>query len=117
MAVTPKRLVQGAALTSSWSNTLYNVPSYVVSTTVKQMVVCNQDTVSRTFYYAITPNSTAPVANSPYVMFYSITLQANETKIFGLTDVLLPGYYIQAKVGEADTTRTVNLTVSGMEST
>lgn len=117
MAVTPKRLIAGAALTTSWSNALYNVPTTALSATAKQLIVCNQDTVPRTFFYAVTPNSTNPVANSPYVLFYSVTLQANETKVFGLTDVMAQGYYIQAKTGEADTTRTVNITVSGMENT
>lgn len=116
MALTPRRLVAGAALTNAWAS-LYTVPSSVVSVTTKQIVVTNQDTVARTFFYAVTPNSTDPVANSPYVMFYAVTLQPNSSKTIGLTDVMPTGYYIKGKSGETDTTRTVNITVSGYENT
>jgi len=46
-----------------------------------------------------------------------VSLQANESKVFGLTDVMPSGYFIQVKAGEAGGGNLVSLTVSGMENT
>jgi len=112
--ITPKRLIVGSALTTSWAYP-YQVPATVLTSTVKQLVVCNTDTVVRTFYYAVTTTTGAP--SVAQTLFNAVSLQANESKVFGLTDVVPSGYYIQAKVGEAGGGDLVSLTVSGMEST
>lgn len=110
-------MITGAALTTTWRNDLYNVAASTISATVKQMVVCNMDAVPRTFYYAVTSTSSAPAAYDPTIMFNAVTLQSHETKIFGMTDVVPSGWYLQAKVGEAGGGNYVSLTVSGMENT
>lgn len=112
--ITPKRLVVGSALTTSWAYP-YQVPAAVLSATAKQLVVCNTDVVPRTFYYAVTATSAAPTVAQ--TMFNAVSLQANESKVFGLTDVMPSGYYLQAKVGEAGGGNIVSMTVSGMENT
>jgi len=112
--ITPRRLIVGSALTTSWAY-LYQVPLTVLSATAKQLVVCNTDTVARTFYYAVTATTSAPTVAQ--TMFNSVSLQANESKVFGLTDVMPSGYYIQVKAGEAGGGNLVSLTVSGMENT
>lgn len=112
--ITPKRLIAGFALTTSWAYP-YQAPVTVLSSTVKQLIVCNTDAVTRTFYYAVTATTGAPTVAQ--TMFNAVTLQVNESKVFGLTDVMPSGYYIQCKAGEAGGGDLVSLTVSGMEST
>ena len=112
--ITPKRLIVGYALTASWAYP-YTVPATVLSATAKQLIVCNTDTVVRTFYYAVTATTSTP--SVAQTMFNAVTLQVNESKVFGLTDVMPSGYYIQCKAGEAGGGSLVSLTVSGMEST
>lgn len=114
MAITPKRLVAGTQLTSSWT-LLYYASSSVLSATTKQLVVCNTDTVARTFHYAVTPLNSAPAPYDGTIMFNGVTLQPNETKLFGLTDVIPTGSYIQGKTGETGSGNYVTITVSGME--
>ena len=112
--ITPKRLIVGSALTTSWAYP-YQVPATVLTSTVKQLVVCNTDTVVRTFYYAVTTTTGAP--SVAQTLFNAVSLQANESKVFGLTDVVPSGSYIQVKAGEAGGGDLVSITVSGMEST
>jgi hypothetical protein len=112
--ITPRRLVAGYALTVSWAYP-YLVPSSALSATAKQLVVCNTDAVVRTFYYAVTSTTSAPTVAQ--TMFNAVSLQANESKVFGLTDVMSSGYYIQCKAGEAGGGDLVSITVSGMENT
>ena len=109
--ITPTRLINGVALTASLA-TYYTVPSTVLSATAKQLVVCNTDSVSHTFTYEVIPSGgTAGVAAT---MFSSVTLQPHQTSIFGLTDVMAVGTFIQAS---ADTAAVVSLTLSGMVNT
>ena len=112
--ITPKRLIAGTALTTAWAYP-YQVPSTVLSATAKQLIVCNTDTVVRTFFYAVTLTTSAPTVAQ--TMFNSVSLQANESKVFGLTDVIPSGSYIQCKAGEAGGGNIVSITVSGMENT
>lgn len=115
MAITPKRLIAGSQLSTSWA-LYYTVPSSVISATAKQIVVCNTDTVPRTFYYAVTATSSAPgTDHDGTIMFHAVTMQANETKVIGLTDVMPTAYCIYAKAGEAGGGSYVTFTVSGME--
>ena len=111
MAVSPSATVPGVALTSSWA-VYYTVPSTVVATTAKMLLVCNTDTAAHTFSYAVMPSTAAP--NVAGTRFSATTLKAHETKVIGLTDVMLPGYTIQAK---ADTGTVVSMTISGGDNT
>lgn len=112
--ITPKRLIAGTALTTSWVYP-YQAPTTVLSATAKQLIVCNTDTVVRTFFYAVTTTTSAPTVAQ--TIFNSVSLQANESKVFGLTDVIPSGSYIQCKAGEAGGGNIVSITVSGMENT
>ncbi len=112
--ITPRRMVAGYALTTSWAYP-YQVPAAVLSATAKQLIVCNTDTVVRTFYYAVTASTGAPTVAQ--TVFNAVSLQVNESKVFGLTDVMPSGYYLQVKAGEAGGGNLVSMTVSGMEST
>lgn len=114
MAITPKRFVAGSALTTSWA-TYYTVPTSVITATTKQIILCNTDTVSRTAFVAVVPTGGSQSAAN--TIFNGVSLQAGETKIFGLTDVMPTSYFIQAKAGEAGGGDLVSMTVSGMENT
>lgn len=110
--ITPKRLIAGIALPSSYGVALYTVASPVLTATVKQVLVCNTDTIARTFTYQVRPSGGSD--SVAVTLFNAVTLQPNETKIFGLTDVMPTGYEIYAKASAASV---VSLTVSGMENT
>ena len=109
--ITPKRLVAGAALTNTLV-TYYTTTAPVSSATTKQLLLCNTDTVARTFTMnVIPPAGAASVSNT---LFSAVTIQPGETKVFGLTDVMPVGYFLQAK---ADAGAVVSMTISGMENT
>ena len=109
--ITPKRLIPGSALTNALV-TYYTVSSAVISATMKQLIFCNTDTLSHSFTMnVIPPAGAASVANT---VFSAVVIQAGETKIFGLTENMPTGYFIQAK---ADVGAVVSMTASGMENT
>lgn len=110
--VTPTRLIAGNLLSAAWA-TVYTVPTSAQSATAKQLVLCNTDTQARTFYYAVIPSGGSNGAQ--YIMFNGATIQSNETRVFGLTDVMPQGTYIQVKAGEAGGGNLVSITLSGME--
>lgn len=118
MAITPSRLIAGTAITTTWTE-LYNVPSTVLSATVKQLIVCNTDSIPRTLYYVVSNSigELGPIENDPGSIFYKMTLQANETKIFGMTDVMGIGCSIYAKSGEEGNGNYITISASGMELT
>lgn len=110
MAVTPKRLVPGSALTNALA-TYYTVPA---STTViaKELVLCNTDVVTHTVDLHIVPNGgTAVAANQ---ILQNIALTNGETKIYSLSSVMEIGATIQAS---ADAGAVVSIAVSGVEIT
>lgn len=98
MAYTEKRVIGGSALTAA-SVDYYTVPASTTAI-VKELIFCNTDTVSRTFTVYVTPTSgTTPAAQ--YAVFNAVTIQPNETKIFGLTSVLPAGYTVKALASSA----------------
>ena len=111
MAYTEKPLVPGSALTASAAG-YYTVPA-ATTTIVKEIEICNTDSVTRTFTLYMLPTAgTSPgVANT---MFISVTMQPSETKIFGLTRVLTQGNTISAFASQAGV---VALNGSGVERT
>lgn len=111
MAYTEKRLVLGSALTNT-SADYYTTPD-VTTTIVKEIVICNTDVSARTFTMYITP-TTATVPAVANTIFNLVTIQPNETKIFGLTEVLPPGYTIKAL---ASANAVVSFAASGIERT
>ena len=111
MAYNEKAFVSGSALTNAYA-TYYTVPSTVLKSIVKEIVVCNTSTNPETFTMNIIPSAGAPaVANTE---FNAITLQPNETKIFGRTRVMNIGDFIQAK---CSTGAVMSLDISGVERT
>jgi hypothetical protein len=112
MAFTEKRLVAGSLLTGT-AATYYTVTAPVVKTIIKEMTFCNTDVATAyTFTLYIVPLAgTAADANTE---FKAVTLQPGETKIFGRTDVMELGSFIQAL---ASTASKIAFSVSGVERT
>jgi hypothetical protein len=112
MAYTEKRLVQGSLLTAT-AATYYTVSAPVKKTIIKEMTFCNIDTtVPYTFTLYIVPLS--GTAGDDNTEFKTVTLQPGETKIFGRSDVMEVGSFIQAL---ASTTLKISFSCSGIEKT
>lgn len=108
--ITPKRLVAGSALTGSLAT--YYTAGTGVTAIVKEIVLCNTHTAAITVDVHIIPTGgSGAVANQ---IFQDLALQAGETKMFSVSEVLTAGYFIQALASTADK---VALTVSGVEVT
>lgn len=105
----PKRLITGSTLTTSYVD-YYQVPTAVTSAAVKQLVVCNTDTGIQSFSLQVRPTGGAD--SVAYTLFNNVPLQPNESKVFGLTDVVPSGSSIYAKASVAGL---VSITASGME--
>lgn len=111
VAITPKKMVPGSALTAS-AATYYTVGADVSKAVVKEIEFCNTDTVNRTVTMYIIPSAgSAAAANTVY---YQITLQAGETKTFSRSTVMLTGGFIQALASSAGV---VSFNASGVEYT
>lgn len=108
MTITPKRLISGVALTTSYVN-LYAV-SGVTSAVIKSLLVCNDTSSSQTVSVQIRPQNGIDLVD--YNILSSSVLQPYETKVFGLTEVMPNGYSIWAKASNASA---VSITASGME--
>jgi len=109
---TEKRLVVGSLLTAS-AATYYTCTAPVVKTIIKEITFCNTDTATAyTFTFHIVPLAgTAAAAN---MEFNAVTLQPGETKIFGRSDVMEVGSFIQAL---ASTNAKIAMSISGVERT
>lgn len=108
--ITPKRLIAGSALTGSLA-TYYTTPA-ATTTIVKEIVLCNTDTAARTVDLHVIPSAgSGAVANQ---ILQDLALQAGETKIFSLSQVLPAGTFIQAL---ASTAAVVSINASGVEIT
>lgn len=111
MAITPKKMVAGSALTAS-AATYYTVDTTVKQAIVKEVEFCNTDTAPRAVtLYIIPSGGSAAVANEVYA---AMTIQAGETKNFSRSTVMLPGGFLQAL---ADSAGVVSINVSGVEYT
>jgi len=111
MAYTEKRIVPGSLLTDS-AATYYTATAPVLKTVIKEITLCNTHTTAVTFTLYIVPSGgSAADANAE---FYTVTLQAKETKIFGRTSVMETGDFIQALASVASK---VAFSASGVERT
>lgn len=112
MAYTEKRLVAGSLLTGS-AVTYYTCTAPVIKTIIKEMTFCNTDAATAYTFtlYLVPSGGTAADAN---MEFKTVTLQPGETKIFGRTDVMEVGGFIQAL---ASTTLKIAFSCSGVERT
>lgn len=105
MALTAKSLSH-SALTATTTTTLYTVPAST-STIVKEILLCNTDTVARTV--TLQAGSTSGVADR---IINTLNIQANETKTISLSTVLTTG---QTITGGASTGSVVSCLISGVE--
>ena len=108
---TEKRLVQGTLLTGQ-AVTLYRCLSPTVSTIIKEISVCN--TTDSPFTFSLYAVVNGQVVADRYAVFKTVTMQPNETKIFGLSTVLETGDFIS---GLASTTGVLSVAASGVERT
>jgi hypothetical protein len=112
MAYMEKRLVVGSLL-GTVASTYYTVTAPVVKTVVKEMTFCNTDSsVAYTFTLHVVPLSGS--AGDANIEFKSVTLQPYETKIFGRTDVMELGSFIQ---GLSNVASKIAFSCSGVERT
>ena len=111
MAYTEKALIDGTFLTES-AVTLYTCTAPVTKTIVKEITFCNTGSIAYTFTLYIVP--LGQTAADRYARFKTVTIQPNETKIFGLSTVLEVGSFISAL---ASTTSVVAISASGVERT
>ena len=111
MAYTEKRIVPGSLLTDS-AATYYTATAPVLKTVIKEMTFCNVHTSAVTITVYIVPSGGA--ADNANAEFYTATLQAKETKIFGRTSVMETGDFIQALASVASK---VAFSASGVERT
>lgn len=109
---TEKRFVVGSLLTDA-AATYYTCTAPVVKSIIKEMTFCNTDaTTAYTFTLHIVP--LAGSALPANMEFNAVTLQPGETKIFGRSDVMEVGSFIQAF---ASTTNKIAMSISGVERT
>lgn len=106
MANTVKQLVAPTALTATTTTTLYTVPG-ATSTIVKEVTLCNTDTVARTVTLFFGNGSAA--ANT---ILSALSIAAGETKIITLSSVLIATDTIK---GGASSAAVVSIIVSGVE--
>ncbi len=108
---TEKRLIEGILLTGT-AATLYTCTAPVTKTIVKEISLCNTTAIAYTFTLHVV--QTGGSVEDKNAVFKSVTIQPNETKIFGLSTVLEVGDYISAF---ASTTSVIAIAASGVERT
>lgn len=106
MAFTQKRLAGPAPMATSATN-IYTTPSST-TTIVKQIMLCNTDTVARTATLHVAAAGSAAAGN---MIFKAISLDSNETVILNLSLVLAAGNIISGLA----TATAVTITISGIE--
>jgi len=113
MIYTPKDMTPGSALTAV-AATYYTAPSGAtdLKAIVKEIILCNTDTVARTATIYVVPSGGSAAAANTIVN--SLTVLPNETRIFGLSKVMSPGGFIQALASSAGV---ISMAVSGIEVT
>ena len=108
MAITTVTRLSQTALTATSTTLLYTVPAST-KTVLKEIVLCNTDTVARTVtIYAGTGTATANI------IINALTVNPNETKFVTLSTVLNATDIIS---GGASTVAVVSCTISGVEVT
>lgn len=105
MANTIKQLSH-SALTATTTTTLYTVPAST-STIIKEILICNTDTVSRTV--TLQAGGTTGVADR---ILGTMSISPSETKVISLSTVLTTG---QTITGGASTASVVSCIISGVE--
>lgn len=94
MAYNPTRFITNSLLSNNLVN-YYTVPSTCLCLIIYELTFCNTDLNNvHTFTIYIIPPSVD--ANDSNTEFKSVKLQPGETKKYGMHNVLLPGYTVQA---------------------
>lgn len=104
---TVKQLVPPTALSGTLTTALYGAVASNTKAIVKEILLCNTDTVTRTVTLYI--GSGTGVANT---ILPAKSLQAGETLIISLSTVLVTGDYIK---GGASVGSVVSCAISGVE--
>ena len=104
---TVKQLSQ-SALTATLTTTLYTAPAST-STIIKEIVLCNTDTVARTVTIRA---GASPATGVLSTIINAVTIQPNETQIFTFSTVILTTHLI---TGGASSAAVVGCTISGVE--
>lgn len=105
---TPKRLTNPTVLTTSYVSQ-YTVPS-ATTTIVKQLIIANPTGTAATASVSIVPS--AGSASTSNNVIGGLTVSANSTLVFDLSQVLATGDSIWA-LASAGTT--LNIVISGVE--
>lgn len=106
---TEKKLIPGTLLLTSVT-ALYTCMSPATKTIVKEISICNTTSIAYTFTLYMVANG--HVASNAYAIFKTVTMQPNETKIFGLSSVLEVGDSISAL---ASVSNVLSISASGVE--
>lgn len=111
MAFTEKRLGSTPlALTANTDTTIYTCPTAQTTTTlVKQIVVTNTAASATVFWISLVPSGASVSASNR--LFNNVTINANETIILDVSQVMTSGDFLSAKATAAG----VNITASGVE--
>ena len=107
MTTTVKQLGQ-SAMSATANTTLYTTPAST-KTIVKEILLCNTDSVARTV--TIKAGASPATAVSATILS-ALSLAAGETKFISLSTVLETGHLI---TGSASTGAVVSCTISGVE--
>ena len=107
MTTTVKQLSQ-SAMSATANTTLYTTPAST-KTIVKEILLCNTDTVARTVTIKA---GASPATGVSATLLSALSLSAGETKFISLSTVLEPGHLI---TGSASTGAVVSCTISGVE--
>lgn len=103
---TVKQLLAPTALSATTTTALYTVPAST-KTIVKEILLCNTDTVARTVTMFFGSGTAAD-----NTILSAITLQAGETRFVTLSSVLIAADKIS---GGASSASVVSCTISGVE--
>ena len=107
MTTTVEQIVAPVALSATLTTTLLSAVAASTKYIVKEILLCNTDTVARTVTIYI--GSTTGVANT---ILSAVSLAAGETKFITLSTVLITGDTIK---GGASSAGVVSCTISGVK--
>jgi len=110
MAFTEKRLAGPTAPSAGGPTTIYTCPTAQTTTTIlKQLAVCNAGGSSTTFTVNLVPTGSSVAVSNRIIS--SVSIPANETIFFDLSQVMNSGDFVSVLPGGSN----VVFTLSGVE--
>jgi hypothetical protein len=109
---TQTRLAGPTLLTGSFTN-IYTVGSGE-TTIVKQIIVCNTDSLERTFTLCLLKDGDTSVVEPDDVIFSAVALDPGETRLINLSLVMTYGTGGDAIYGKASQANEITITISGI---